>query len=132
MSVLADRDIHAAIERGEIVVRPFDPRDVQPASIDLHLDNKFRVFRNNRYPYIDLRQPQPDLTELLADSGKVEACFARQFVRFAQSRAEDETVDGCALEAVRASLTSGESFRTALRKFALLPAFKQRLVAGDG
>ena len=65
MSVLADRDINAAIERGEIVVRPFDPRDVQPASVDLHLDRKFRVFRNNRYPYIDLRQPQPDLTELL-------------------------------------------------------------------
>jgi dCTP deaminase len=65
MSVLADRDIHAAIEAGEIVVRPFDPHDVQPASIDLHLDRKFRVFRNNRYPYIDLRQPQPDLTELL-------------------------------------------------------------------
>lgn len=65
MSVLADRDIHAAIERGEIVVRPFDPGDVQPASVDLHLDRKFRVFRNNRYPYIDLRQPQPDLTELL-------------------------------------------------------------------
>ena len=65
MSVLADRDIHAAIERGEIVVRPFDPNDVQPASVDLHLDRKFRVFRNNRYPYIDLRQPQPDLTELL-------------------------------------------------------------------
>jgi dCTP deaminase len=65
MSVLADRDIRAAIERGEIVVRPFDPADVQPASVDLHLDRKFRVFRNNRYPYIDLRQPQPDLTELL-------------------------------------------------------------------
>lgn len=65
MSVLADRDIHAAIERGEIVIRPFDPSDVQPASVDLHLDRKFRVFRNNRYPYIDLRQPQPDLTELL-------------------------------------------------------------------
>jgi len=65
MSVLADRDINAAIDRGEIVIRPFDPSDVQPASVDLHLDRKFRVFRNNRYPYIDLRQPQPDLTELL-------------------------------------------------------------------
>jgi dCTP deaminase len=65
MSVLADRDIRAAIEAGEVVLRPFDPRDVQPASVDLHLDRKFRVFRNNRYPYIDLRQPQPDLTELI-------------------------------------------------------------------
>jgi hypothetical protein len=73
-----------------------------------------------------------DLTKQLADSGKVEACFARQFVRFAQGREEDEAVDGCALEAVRASLSAGENFRTALRKFALLPAFRQRLVAGDG
>lgn len=65
MSVLADRDILAAIDAGRIVIRPFDPADVQPASVDLHLDHRFRVFRNNRYPYIDLRQAQPDLTELL-------------------------------------------------------------------
>jgi dCTP deaminase len=65
MSVLSDRDIHAALDAGDIVIRPFERRDVQPASVDLRLDRKFRVFRNNRYPYIDLRQPQPDLTELL-------------------------------------------------------------------
>lgn len=65
MSVLADRDIRAAIEAGRVVIRPFDPADVQPASVDLHLDHRFRVFRNNRYPYIDLREAQPDLTELL-------------------------------------------------------------------
>ena len=65
MSVLADRDIRTAVERGEIVIRPLDPQDIQPASVDLHLDRKFRVFRNNRYPYIDVRQAQPDLTELL-------------------------------------------------------------------
>ena len=34
--------------------------------MDLHLDRSFRVFRNNRYPYIDVRAPQPDLTELLS------------------------------------------------------------------
>ena len=33
--------------------------------MDLHLDRSFRVFRNNRYAYIDVRAPQPDLTELL-------------------------------------------------------------------
>lgn len=65
MSVLADRDIRAAIEAGRIVIRPYDPADLQPSSVDLHLDRSFRVFRNNRYPYIDLRNPQPDLTELL-------------------------------------------------------------------
>ena len=65
MSVLSDRDIRAAIEGGEIGIRPYDPRDLQPSSVDLHLDRSFRVFRNNRYPYIDVRAPQPDLTELL-------------------------------------------------------------------
>jgi dCTP deaminase len=65
VSVLSDRDIRAAIEAGEVKVRPYDPRDLQPSSIDLHLDRSFRVFRNNRYPYIDVRAPQPDLTELL-------------------------------------------------------------------
>ena len=65
MSVLSDRDIRTAIEAGEIGIRPYDPADLQPSSVDLHLDRSFRVFRNNRYPYIDVRAPQPDLTELL-------------------------------------------------------------------
>ena len=64
MSVLSDRDIRAAIESGEVVIKPYDPKDLQPSSVDLHLDRRFRVFRNNRYPYIDVRSPQPDLTEM--------------------------------------------------------------------
>ena len=66
MSVLSDRDIRAALEAGEISIRPYDPADLQPSSVALHLDRSFRVFRNNRYPYIDVRAPQPDLTELLS------------------------------------------------------------------
>jgi dCTP deaminase len=65
VSVLSDRDIRAALETGAVNIRPYDPIDLQPSSVDLHLDHAFRVFRNNRYPYIDVRQPQPDLTELL-------------------------------------------------------------------
>jgi dCTP deaminase len=65
VSVLSDRDIRAALEAGTVKIRPYDPVDLQPSSVDLHLDHAFRVFRNNRYPYIDVRQPQPDLTELL-------------------------------------------------------------------
>lgn len=74
-------------------------------------------------------QGAADVTRMIADSGKVEACFARQFVRFSQARTEDEAVDGCALEAMRASLSQGEGVVSALRKVALLPAFRQRLVA---
>ncbi|MBA2315597.1 MAG: dCTP deaminase [Chloroflexi bacterium] len=65
MSVLSDRDIRSALESGDITIRPYDAHDLQPSSVDLHLDRSFRVFRNNRYPYIDVRAPQPDLTELL-------------------------------------------------------------------
>ena len=65
MSVLADRDIRTELESGRVRIAPYDPADLQPSSVDLHLDRSFRVFRNNRYPYIDVRAPQPDLTELL-------------------------------------------------------------------
>jgi dCTP deaminase len=65
MSVLSDRDIRAELESGRVVIRPYSAADLQPSSVDLHLDRSFRVFRNNRYPYIDVRAPQPDLTELL-------------------------------------------------------------------
>ena len=66
MSVLSDHDIAVALAGGRVRVDPYDPADLQPSSIDLHLDRSFRVFRNNRYPFIDVRSPQPDLTELLS------------------------------------------------------------------
>ena len=67
--VLSDRDIRAEIEAGRIVIDPFVPEAVQPSSVDLHLDNRFRVFRNSRYPYIDVREEQPELTELVEIGG---------------------------------------------------------------
>jgi dCTP deaminase len=63
--ILSDRDIRAAIEAGRIVIDPFTPEAIQPSSVDLHVDRRFRVFRNNRYPFIDVRTDQPDLTELV-------------------------------------------------------------------
>jgi deoxycytidine triphosphate deaminase len=65
VAVLSDRDIRAALEARRIRIDPYDPECLQPSSVDLHLDREFRVFRNNRYPYIDVREPQPDLTELI-------------------------------------------------------------------
>jgi dCTP deaminase len=63
--ILSDRDIRSALEAGRIVIEPFSPDAVQPSSVDLHLDRRFRVFRNSRYPFIDVRHDQPDLTELV-------------------------------------------------------------------
>jgi dCTP deaminase len=67
--ILSDRDIRAAIEAGRIVIDPYVAAAVQPSSVDLHLDRRFRVFRNSRYPYIDVREAQPDLTELVEIEG---------------------------------------------------------------
>ncbi len=36
---------------------------VQPSSVDVRVDRRFRVFRNARYPFIDVRQPMEELTE---------------------------------------------------------------------
>jgi deoxycytidine triphosphate deaminase len=64
VTVLSDRDIRAALQSGRVRIDPYDPSCLQPSSVDLHLDRDFRVFRNSRYPFIDVRQPQPDLTEM--------------------------------------------------------------------
>jgi len=63
--VLRDRTIRAEIEARRIVIDPYDDRLVQPSSVDVRVDSRFRVFHNARYPYIDVRQPMDDLTELV-------------------------------------------------------------------
>jgi dCTP deaminase len=67
--ILSDGDIRRELAAGRIVIEPFDERDVQPSSVDLHVDSRFRVFANTRYPYIDVREPMPDLTELIEVAG---------------------------------------------------------------
>jgi dCTP deaminase len=63
--VLSDRTIRQEIESGRLVFDPYEPSMVQPSSVDVRVDNRFRVFHNARYPYIDVRQPMDDLTELV-------------------------------------------------------------------
>ncbi len=68
--VLSDRTIREEIEAGRLVFDPYDSAMVQPSSVDVRVDNRFRVFHNARYPYIDVRQPMDDLTELVEVSGE--------------------------------------------------------------
>ena len=63
--VLADRTIRRLVAEGRIEVDPFDEALIQPSSVDVRVDRLFRVFHNARYPYIDVREPQDDLTELV-------------------------------------------------------------------
>ena len=63
--ILSDRSIKEYIAAGRIVLTPYDESLVQPASIDIRLDGRFRVFRNYRYSCIDPKAVQQDLTELI-------------------------------------------------------------------
>jgi dCTP deaminase len=63
--VLSDRTIRRLIEEGRIGIEPFDADLMQPSSVDVRVDHYFRVFRNSRYPYIDVKAEQEELTELV-------------------------------------------------------------------
>ena len=63
--ILSDRSIKEYIAAGRIVITPYDESLVQPASIDIRLDGRFRVFRNYKYSCIDPKALQQDLTELV-------------------------------------------------------------------
>ena len=67
--VLSDRTIREEVEAGRIVFDPFDPGLIQPSSVDMRVDRKFRVFHNARHPYIDVRKPMEDLTEMVEVEG---------------------------------------------------------------
>jgi dCTP deaminase len=63
--VLSDRTIRRFLEEGRIGIDPYDEELLQPSSLDVRVDRLFRVFRNSRYPYIDVKEPMEDLTELV-------------------------------------------------------------------
>ncbi len=63
--VLSDRTIQRFLDEGRIGIDPYDPGLLQPSSVDVRVDRFFRVFRNSRHPFIDVKQAQEDLTELV-------------------------------------------------------------------
>jgi len=63
--VLSDRTIARLLAEGRIEIDPYDAALLQPSSVDVRVDRYFRVFRNNRYPFIDVKQAQEELTELV-------------------------------------------------------------------
>jgi len=67
--VLSDRTIARLLAEGRIEIDPYDPGLLQPSSVDVRVDRYFRVFRNNLYPFIDVKQAQEDLTELVEVDG---------------------------------------------------------------
>jgi dCTP deaminase len=63
--VLSDRTITRLLDEGRIEIEPYDGELLQPSSVDVRVDRFFRVFHNARYPFIDVKEPQDDLTELV-------------------------------------------------------------------
>lgn len=63
--VLSDRTIREEIAAGRLRIEPLDEDCLGPASVDIHLDRTFRVFRTGHTAFIDVRQPTDDLTEVV-------------------------------------------------------------------
>lgn len=79
--IFSDRTIKESIESGKIVIEPYEASYVQPSSIDLRVDNGFRVFVNHKYSEIDPRAPQADLTQLVeVDDGEPFMLHPGEFV----------------------------------------------------
>lgn len=67
-----------------------------------------------------------ELMALIRQSGKVEACLARNFFRFTYARWDDPAADGCALEPVRQALTGDGKIQDVVRATVLTDAFRRR------
>jgi len=63
--VLSDVTIREELAAGRIVIDPLMKDAVQPSSVDLRIARYFRVFRNDTTPFIDPKESQEDLTELV-------------------------------------------------------------------
>ncbi len=72
-----------------------------------------------------------DLARQMLDSGQLQACFARQYLRFTHGRSEDEARDGCALEELDGQLNADAPLAEVLRTIALRPEFKHRVIDED-
>ena len=56
--VLSDRTIARLLAEGRIEIDPYDDALLQPSSVDVRVDRFFRVFRNNRASFIDVKREQ--------------------------------------------------------------------------
>src|SRR5438477_10320474 len=78
--VLSDRTITRLLDEGRIEIDPYDPSLLQPSSVDVRVDRYFRVFRNSRYPFINVKEAQEDLTELVEVDGEPFILHPGEFV----------------------------------------------------
>ena len=63
--ILSDGTIRRLINEGSIGLEPITKDQIQPGSVDVRLDRKFRVFRNHTAVCVDPYDPPTDLTEVV-------------------------------------------------------------------
>lgn len=79
--ILSDRTVKERLSRGDLVVRPLDLGDIQPASVDLRLGRYIRVYSSSTLTHIDVRRNLAGLTERVEVVGDVPFILhPRQFV----------------------------------------------------
>ena len=101
--LLSDRDLRAEIAAGRLGIDPFDDALVQPSSVDVRLDNLFRVFNNTRYTHIDPAKRQDELTTL------VQATDGEPFVLHPGEFVLGSTLECCTLPDDLAGRLEGKS-----------------------
>jgi dCTP deaminase len=63
--MLSDGDLMREMKAGRLVIEPFDPDLVQPASIEVTLGRQFRIANPHQYGVVDSTDPPPSLMELV-------------------------------------------------------------------
>ena len=53
--VLSDKTIKEELKNNNIIIEPLGENAIQPASVDVRLDENILVFRNTEQPYIDVK-----------------------------------------------------------------------------
>lgn len=63
---LSDKDIIQHLKVGKIAITPQpDASKIKGISVDLRLDNRFRVFNDHTAPYIDLSGPKDEVQQIM-------------------------------------------------------------------
>lgn len=63
---LSDRHIVEHLQSGKITISPLPtPDKIKGISVDLRLDNRFRVFNDHTAPYIDLSGPKDEVQKIM-------------------------------------------------------------------
>ena len=67
--VLSDKTIKEYLNNGKILIDPIDQSDIQPASVDLHIDKGILIFKNSVLYVLPQHDTRLSNIDLLSDIG---------------------------------------------------------------